>query len=689
MVLLNFSVAEFQVGGLSHHTLRLKIFQNATVSAFDKLEFPIKIEILDFTSPVALEFYQDQIIVCRSTLFLLGLLTSEKLSITLYKDPANNVFSDANAPSSNLIILEFTRESDEISSLLTSIPTRAAEKGMHSLELAGIDTNSFMDMGRATTHQNKYLENLVVGLNTQFKSIERMNYYKSDALFTANRTISSISESLRKSSNPIRDPSAYFPDFSQIFSQHLKQTELLHKKLEESNAKLSKLDELVAENNILKARDSILKSQDSKISNLLKEINELKNSLSLSEKSYEEFKILHKQTISSFEQSTATLESNITELIDENSTLKSQIQALTRKLTDLHQQSSELTSEINRSNSENQFLSSKLLAFANLESQYNSSTIFSKLSDSDLTVTLQGRANITILSDQNQILLKKLRKSEKSKKLLEEQIKNQENMINLISVSNKNNLTTSLLDEKSKAPSDIPSISSQLERIAEISIRSEQKFYKESSKFFRQFYRMTLRHMSLHRLVGKILRLVFDKDCEIYLLRNLALDAQRERKTYAPIRNDPIDVCMAEFLNSRVPPLPFPVVREDQGVYLFASRTIKVKIENNKVIVRLGGGFEAIEGFVSTNMQAEIDKVEERRKFGAGDAIKNQIDQDLAALKLNPMFENKQALDPSLPSSEGSTFTIPNTSPMKLKKKNANPLPRAASKTMLRQKTMS
>ena len=64
---------------------------------------------------------------------------------------------------------------------------------------------------------------------------------------------------------------------------------------------------------------------------------------------------------------------------------------------------------------------------------------------------------------------------------------------------------------------------------------------------------------------------------------------------YIPVKDDPIDLAVADFSNVNCPDVPF--VREDLGIYTFGSKRVFVKLENGKVIVRVGGGFMKIEDF--------------------------------------------------------------------------------------------
>ena len=55
--------------------------------------------------------------------------------------------------------------------------------------------------------------------------------------------------------------------------------------------------------------------------------------------------------------------------------------------------------------------------------------------------------------------------------------------------------------------------------------------------------------------------------------------------------------------------LDVPMVRQSEGNYLFGSRKIYAKIMNEKLVIRVGGGFMLIEEFLPTYGQQELDKI--------------------------------------------------------------------------------
>ena len=96
---------------------------------------------------------------------------------------------------------------------------------------------------------------------------------------------------------------------------------------------------------------------------------------------------------------------------------------------------------------------------------------------------------------------------------------------------------------------------------------------------------------------------------------------------YVPIRDDPIDNILAQYINrahSAENKLKILFIREGEGVYNFGTRKIYVAIHQDKInskifhffnilsivyIVRVGGGFLSIEEFLDIYTPLELEKL--------------------------------------------------------------------------------
>ena len=69
---------------------------------------------------------------------------------------------------------------------------------------------------------------------------------------------------------------------------------------------------------------------------------------------------------------------------------------------------------------------------------------------------------------------------------------------------------------------------------------------------------------------------------------------------YVPVRNDPIDTKLADFINNYPDRKKLKVMfmRDSQGVYEFGSSKVIVKCERDKILVKVGGGWLLIDEFL-------------------------------------------------------------------------------------------
>lgn len=89
--------------------------------------------------------------------------------------------------------------------------------------------------------------------------------------------------------------------------------------------------------------------------------------------------------------------------------------------------------------------------------------------------------------------------------------------------------------------------------------------------------------------------------------------------TYKAVKGDRVDELFAYHLNKAG--LDIPVQRIEEGHYLFGTRKIYCKIMNDKLVVRVGGGFMLIDEFLASYGKTEEEKVNtliERGQFTQG-----------------------------------------------------------------------
>ena len=74
-----------------------------------------------------------------------------------------------------------------------------------------------------------------------------------------------------------------------------------------------------------------------------------------------------------------------------------------------------------------------------------------------------------------------------------------------------------------------------------------------------------------------------------------------DKMIYHPIKDDPVDRKLAEYINTAPLKIRLQIMkleREHEGVYRYGMKRAFLKIENDMIIVRVGGGYMNIDEFV-------------------------------------------------------------------------------------------
>ena len=100
------------------------------------------------------------------------------------------------------------------------------------------------------------------------------------------------------------------------------------------------------------------------------------------------------------------------------------------------------------------------------------------------------------------------------------------------------------------------------------------------------------------------------KEEELDGLKDRMGEVQKRNPPYVPAKDDLVDAFLAEFLNARDNSNPIKFIRQDGGNYLFGTKKVYLKIENGKLLVKVGGGFTSIEEFLTIYTPLELEKAD-------------------------------------------------------------------------------
>jgi len=99
---------------------------------------------------------------------------------------------------------------------------------------------------------------------------------------------------------------------------------------------------------------------------------------------------------------------------------------------------------------------------------------------------------------------------------------------------------------------------------------------------------------------------------------------------YVPDKEDPIDTQLAEYINNypERSKMRIMFLKESTGVYHFGSRRVYVKVDREKITVRVGGGFLSLDEFLDIYTPMELERVERNdpiKKFSEKVAVQKTL----------------------------------------------------------------
>jgi hypothetical protein len=128
----------------------------------------------------------------------------------------------------------------------------------------------------------------------------------------------------------------------------------------------------------------------------------------------------------------------------------------------------------------------------------------------------------------------------------------------------------------------------------------------------------------------ELLRQLKDAEMEIETLKNYIIELKQRIAVYIPVKDDPIDKRLAEFINNypERQKLKIMFMRESEGVYQFGTKRIAVRVEKDKINIRVGGGYLSIDEFLDQYTPTELERLERKdplKKFSEKIAVQKTI----------------------------------------------------------------
>jgi hypothetical protein len=314
-------------------------------------------------------------------------------------------------------------------------------------------------------------------------------------------------------------------------------------------------------------------------------------------KEFESLKSQLQNSLEAIELIRAQSEKDCQGLIDQNNLLLNEIKAANKDLQNLKNDQSDQMTEIADLKSLLNFQEIEIAGYKLLESNYESLQSYNQ--DLKSQNELYQKSIENLRSDNkklnSEICLAK-EKADHEISLLSNKILQNESQIQTQSLKIKQkdedlinqNRENSILSKKiNDLNSNSEFLSNTLSNFQKELFESQRKTESELEFVSNYCLKSSQDHLDQDRSLKKLGDIINEKDIELSILREMIGELQKPKPSYFPIKDDPVDQALAEFLNSRPEPLEVNFIREDQGTYLFGSKRVFIKIENGKIISNL------------------------------------------------------------------------------------------------------
>ena len=379
------------------------------------------------------------------------------------------------------------------------------------------------------------------------------------------------------------------------FEQILKESQILSRKCKKKTQKLRSQENLIRD---LELKITALQSENKLLNDYKAKVSQLEDLVSFLKSEILESETLRINLINSYKLSLQDFENSQQNVLKENSLLTSQITDLQNTVIHYEEKSNIQASIIEKQKSENlnllstiEYFQKQNLAYIDIENKLkvwkvqNSSLkdqIQNSLTDFSQLVFNFNSCKSALFDEKENLLVHAEELQQENMKLQNSLLKQTSDLTRLALERQELAMQLISLEQLFVCKEDPHSIIQDLSSVKFLFKAIEQNVYRELDFMSEYSLGQSEHNFSNIRVMNRLKIILIDKESELLILRNMVTDLQRKRALYIPIKDDPIDGAVADYVNTRTTDVPF--VREDHGIYLFGSKKVFVKLENGKII---------------------------------------------------------------------------------------------------------
>ena len=146
---------------------------------------------------------------------------------------------------------------------------------------------------------------------------------------------------------------------------------------------------------------------------------------------------------------------------------------------------------------------------------------------------------------------------------------------------NKRNIST--LEQLCCVKEDLHQVNEELIERWKQAVQEKEKITQELDYLAERTLVQSQMCMEEARLIEKYAEFCEEKEREVEVLKTQVVHYRDRNPVYTPVKEDVVDVALAEFLNDREQTLLVNFLREDASIYIFGTKRIFMKLENGKI----------------------------------------------------------------------------------------------------------
>lgn len=451
--------------------------------------------------------------------------------------------------------------------------------------------------GKARAQEAEHLRTLVLGLNEKLKvfqlidsRLEEFKRQSENAIKQREKLKQTIDETTTDIENTRSQQDVFIENLKAerdksvdaLMDQHLRYKE-----------KCEIEDKLNCELNITRAELDKIKSEGRNFDKMQDMIDGFKQRITEEEKKRKDLRNLYSSAIQNFDLRSQEAEKELTKLIRENRDLLNEMNEIKYERNNLNTQNENKLNQILNLQAEKE---GNLADIKALDNKAKKSEQMEKLAkkfqeqSADLNEKIKEStekfgASIESLNREKKDLMTKNKNFAIEINSLKLKIKDQDKLLHDSDIGLKElSGQLRIVEQKIFHQTNTQKLKEDLGQTLKSTTKIHDNLCKDLDSMSQSYITNSHTVLSQQRTLSKLSSIISDKDAEIEDLQELVVELKKAIPVYIPFKNDPIDSAMADYINTRDKALDVPFVREEEGLYLFGTKRVFIKLENGKLI---------------------------------------------------------------------------------------------------------